>query len=94
MILGGGYDTIIIPLHSYIQARYIKISLESKNYLHFKKIEIFKRKYPALIVATRFDGSGGRLMAMLNAMYIAKKQEQNLVLYGMKESCTIKMMYL
>ncbi|WP_096030638.1 hypothetical protein [Campylobacter lanienae] len=73
MILGGGYDTIIIPLHSYIQARYIKISLESKNYLHFKKIEIFKRKYPALIVATRFDGSGGRLMAMLNAMYIAKK---------------------
>ena len=66
-------DSVIIPLYSYIEARYIKVSLEERNYLHFKKIQVFKRKYPGLIVATRFDGFGGRMNAMLNAMYIAQK---------------------
>ncbi|WP_104719227.1 discoidin domain-containing protein [Helicobacter pullorum] len=66
-------DEVLIPLNSFIKARYIKVVLEGIGYLHFKKIEIFKRKYPGLIVATRYDGFGGRINAMLNAMYIAQK---------------------
>ena len=66
-------DSVIIPLYSYIKARYIKVSLEERNYLHFKKMQVFKRKYPGLIVATRFDGFGARMRTFFNAMYIAKK---------------------
>ncbi len=66
-------DEILIPLNSFINARYIKIVLEGIGYLHFNKIQIFKRKYPGLIVATRYDLFGGRMMAMINAIYLAQK---------------------
>lgn len=66
-------EKIVFPLSSFIQARYIKISMEGRAYLHLWKVEVFKRKYPGLIVAGRGDGLGGRLKTILNALYLAEK---------------------
>lgn len=65
-------QTIHIYLNSYIMARFVKIILHDTNYLHFRRIQIYRRKITGLIVATRYDGFGGRIYAMLNAMYLAK----------------------
>lgn len=65
-------QSIHVYLNSYITARFVKIVLHDTNCLHFRKIQIYKRKIAGLIVATRYDGFGGRIYAMLNAMYLAK----------------------
>lgn len=70
---GGGIDKLLVLLNSYIKVRFIKIVLSSKGYLHLNKIKIFKRKISGLIVATRVDLFGGRMIAILNAMYLSKK---------------------
>ncbi len=67
---GGGF---LIPLNEKISARYIKLTLSDKNYLHFNKIQIFKRKFKGLMVAIREDGLGTRLNNLLCAMYLARK---------------------
>ena len=65
-------DFISLPLGSKVVGRFIRLSLSERQYLHLRRVEVFKRKKPALIVAGRGDGLGGRLMAMLNALYISK----------------------
>ncbi|WP_412097395.1 discoidin domain-containing protein [Campylobacter lari] len=70
---GGGIDKFLVLLNSYIKVRFIKIVLNAKGCLHLNKIKIFKRKTPGLIVATRVDLFGGRMIAILNAMYLSKK---------------------
>ncbi|EAJ0335829.1 hypothetical protein BHR28_05950 [Campylobacter lari] len=70
---GGGIDKFLVLLNSYIKVRFIKIALSEKGCLHLNKIKIFKRKISGLIVATRVDLFGGRMIAILNAMYLSKK---------------------
>ncbi|EOI7664221.1 discoidin domain-containing protein, partial [Campylobacter jejuni] len=70
---GGGIDKFLVLLNSCIKVRFIKIALNEKGCLHLNKIKIFKRKISGLIVATRVDLFGGRMIAILNAMYLSKK---------------------
>ncbi|MCV3480622.1 hypothetical protein L8X32_01465 [Campylobacter lari] len=51
--------------------QYIKINTKLNN-IKNKKINIFVRKFPGLMVAARSDGFGARLMPILNAMYLAE----------------------
>ncbi|ARQ99271.1 sugar transferase [Campylobacter devanensis] len=53
--------------------RYIRITQTAQWPLYFKYINIYQRKFPYLIVATRLDGFGSRIFALLNAMYLAFK---------------------
>ncbi|EAK9939702.1 hypothetical protein A0Y42_02540 [Campylobacter lari] len=69
--MGGGIDKLLVLLNSYIKVRFVKIVLNAKDCLHLNKIKIFKRKFPGLVVATRADGFGGRMFAILNSMYLA-----------------------
>lgn len=66
-------DSISFKLDSRVEARYVKISLEEKQYLHLAQVEVLVRETPGLIVAARGDGLGGRLKAILNGMYLAEK---------------------
>ncbi|WP_179854365.1 hypothetical protein, partial [Helicobacter pullorum] len=51
----------------------VKFSLQGKNSLKLKKVQIFIRKYKGIIIPTRQDGFGARMIAVLNAMYLAEK---------------------
>lgn len=65
------YITIYIGYKMNI--RYIRITQTAEWPLYFKYINIYQRKFPYLIVATRIDGFGSRIFALLNAMYLAFK---------------------
>ncbi|WP_086280021.1 discoidin domain-containing protein [Campylobacter devanensis] len=65
------YITIYIGCKMNI--RYIRITQTAQWPLYFKYINIYQRKFPYLIVATRIDGFGSRIFALLNAMYLAFK---------------------
>ena len=65
------YITIYIGYKMNI--RYIRITQTAQWPLYFKYINIYQRKFPYLIVATRIDGFGSRIFALLNAMYLAFK---------------------
>lgn len=69
----NGLEVLEINLYGAMSARYVKITLKGNNYLHFKKIEIFKTKVKAYVVAARNDGLGERMNAILGAMYIANR---------------------
>ncbi|HED5352418.1 TPA: discoidin domain-containing protein [Campylobacter jejuni] len=66
-------NSIEITLSQRISARYVKISLQEKRSLKLKKVQIFIRKYKGIIIPTRQDGFGARMIATLNAMYLAEK---------------------
>ncbi|ECL9233740.1 hypothetical protein FT461_09085, partial [Campylobacter coli] len=51
--------------------QYIKINTKIDN-IKDKKVNIFIRKFPGLMVAARSDGFGARFMPILNAMYLAE----------------------
>lgn len=65
------YITIYIGYK--MDIRYIRITQTAQWPLYFKYINIYQRKFPYLIVATRLDGFGSRIFALLNAMYLAFK---------------------
>ncbi|EAJ2879208.1 hypothetical protein A0X34_00605 [Campylobacter coli] len=65
--------SIEINLSQRISARYVKFSLQGKNSLKLKKVQIFIRKHKGVIIPTRQDGFGARMIAVLNAMYLAEK---------------------
>lgn len=66
-------NSIEISLSQRISTRYVKFSLQGKNSLKLKKVQIFIRKYKGIIIPTRQDGFGARMIAVLNAMYLAEK---------------------
>ena len=51
--------------------QYIKINTKIDN-IKDKKVNIFIRKFPGLMIAARSDGFGARFMPILNAMYLAE----------------------
>ncbi|MGI7748657.1 hypothetical protein ACNGLC_02335 [Campylobacter coli] len=51
--------------------QYIKINTKIDN-IKDKKVNIFVRKFPGLMIAARSDGFGARFMPILNAMYLAE----------------------
>jgi len=59
-----------ILIKKQLKARYVKISLEEKTFLHLSNMGVYTRDY--FIVAGRNDGLGGRLQTILNALYISK----------------------
>ena len=66
-------NEIVFNLASRVLARYVRISLDEKSYLHLSRVQVLAREYPGLVVAARNDGLGSRLMAMLNGLYFADK---------------------
>ena len=56
-----------------IKARYIRLSLEEKTYLHISRVEIYKSKYEGCVITGRPDSFGCRMLAFLNAFYLANK---------------------
>ncbi|HHP0358950.1 TPA: discoidin domain-containing protein, partial [Campylobacter jejuni] len=58
-----------------IKARYVKITLNGEGYLYLSKVQVMIRKsYKPIFIAGRVDGLGCRIIAMLNAMYLAHKE--------------------
>ncbi|EAI5067203.1 discoidin domain-containing protein [Campylobacter lari] len=73
LFVWNNLNSIEISLSQRISARYVKFSLQGKNSLKLKKVQIFIRKYKGIIIPTRQDGFGARMIAVLNAMYLAEK---------------------
>ena len=68
-------NVLDINIYQTIKARYIKISLDIKSAgLKLKKCEVFVRKIKGLAIASlvNYSAYGDRLIAFLNAMYVAK----------------------
>ncbi|ELH8770734.1 discoidin domain-containing protein, partial [Campylobacter jejuni] len=64
---------VVLPIP--MKARYVKISLDGKGYLHLSKIQVMIRKSTRpLFIGARVDGLGCRILAILNAMYLAHKE--------------------
>jgi hypothetical protein len=69
---------LTVNLESEFSARYVRLSLKEKNYLHLVKVEVFVRTdflnlLPhKMAVAQRNDGLGERLNSMVNAISLAK----------------------
>uniref|UniRef100_UPI000577A96E discoidin domain-containing protein n=1 Tax=Campylobacter jejuni TaxID=197 RepID=UPI000577A96E len=64
---------IVLPIP--MKARYVKISLDGKGYLHLSKIQVMIRKsIKPIFLGARIDGLGCRIIAILNAMYLAYKE--------------------
>ncbi|WP_251819980.1 hypothetical protein [Campylobacter jejuni] len=53
-----------------IETRFLKFTC-----LENIKVDIYRRKYKGLVLANRTDGFGGRMFAIINAMYIAEKTD-------------------
>lgn len=66
-------EILEINIAQFLKARFVKLFLNEKNYLHLKKVEIFIRKYPGYIVTAKYDGFGMRIESMIISMLLAKK---------------------
>lgn len=66
-------ETLDVNIYQAASARWVKISLQEKNYLHFMKCEIFVRKMKGYIISVKPDGFGMRLESLMIAMLLSKK---------------------
>ncbi|TQR33657.1 hypothetical protein DMB92_01875 [Campylobacter sp. MIT 99-7217] len=69
----NGFDILDINIYQVTKARYIKISLNGWGHLYFKKCEVFVKNVKGYVIASRGDGLGMRLTAMITGIWLAKK---------------------
>ncbi|MCW1322646.1 discoidin domain-containing protein [Campylobacter jejuni] len=67
-----GIKYLNINIDQRVSFRYIKISLKTPGYLHFKTIRFFRRKYNGLLIMGSGGAFGDRFIAMLNAIYLSQ----------------------
>ena len=60
------------PLQGEIIARFFRLSFPEARQAQRPQVRVFSRVYKLNVRATRRDGVGGRLITLLNAMYMAK----------------------
>lgn len=65
-------DTLALPLDGEILARYVRLSLRERQYLHLSKVEVWTKSRNLTITERRGDGFGNRFQSLLNAAYLAK----------------------
>lgn len=70
----SSFDTaeLVIDLKGEVVARYMRISLRERQYLHLARVEVWTRRSLVKMVANRYDGLGQRLLAVLNAAYLSR----------------------
>lgn len=69
--LGDKKGEVIISLNEEYRTDSFRIFLS--NNVNFVKVEGFKRRYPGLFLVSFSSGFGDRMIALLNAMYLAKQ---------------------
>ncbi|MBD9373199.1 discoidin domain-containing protein [Rhizobium sp. ARZ01] len=69
-------SAFVLPLSGAMQARYVRLRLNERQYFHLEKVEVNARVFSEyggpVVVANRADGLGERLNAMLNALWMSE----------------------
>ncbi|TLE15013.1 hypothetical protein LS72_007245 [Helicobacter apodemus] len=65
-------EVLYIELKSEFYTQELQISMEGNTKCKLNAIRVFSRKYPGLVVASRGDGIGARLLPLLNALVLSK----------------------
>lgn len=63
---------LVLPVGGNLLARYVRLSLMERHYLHLSKVEVLVKKAEFIVKSVRSDGLGCRLVALLNTVYLSK----------------------
>lgn len=71
----NGLDSLDVNIYQAAKARYIRISFHSTTYMALKKVEVFVRRIPGIIMCGRGDGFGSRILNFIYVKYLSEKTQ-------------------